>query len=182
MPDEIEILKLACQDLEKAEIPYMLTGSFAANIYAVPRMTRDADIVIELLQPNIEKFSQTFHSAFYFSKEAIKEALRHEGMFNIIHNDTVFKIDFIIRKRSVYRVTEFQRKQRLKIDDVPVWVVSPEDLIISKLYWAKDSASEMQLNDIRNIMHSLKTLDNDYIQKWVKELNLDQLYSKATHA
>ena len=46
MSDEIDILKLVCQCLEQVDIPYMLTGSFAANFYAVPRMTRDIDIVM----------------------------------------------------------------------------------------------------------------------------------------
>jgi predicted nucleotidyltransferase len=142
-------------------------------------MTRDADIVVELLQPDIEKFAQIFEPEFYLSKEAIGEALQYESMFNIIHNETIFKIDFIIRKRSMYRVTEFRRKVRMKMDDVPVWVVSPEDLIISKLYWAKDSLSERQLNDVRNIMNGTQTLDKDYIQKWIEELELNQIYSQV---
>lgn len=41
--DDFRMLGLACEGLEKANIPYMLTGSFAANFYANPRMTRDID-------------------------------------------------------------------------------------------------------------------------------------------
>ena len=48
MSEESEVLKEVCRRLEAADISYMLTGSVAANFYAVPRMTRDIDIVIEV--------------------------------------------------------------------------------------------------------------------------------------
>lgn len=53
MSFEIDVLLLACKKLEQANVAYMLTGSFAANFYAVPRMTRDADIVIQILKSDI---------------------------------------------------------------------------------------------------------------------------------
>ena len=77
-------------------------------------------------------------------------------MFNIIHNQSIFKIDFIIRKNtSSYRNTEFQRRRRLELDDTQIWIVSLEDLIISKLFWAKESFLEMQIRDINNLLISI---------------------------
>lgn len=99
-------------------------------------------------------------------------------MFNIIHNDSVFKIDFIIRKNDMYRNLEFERKQFVQLDNKLICIVAPEDLIISKLFWAKDSFSEMQLNDVRNLIASIKNLDNDYIRKWIQELGLSIIYEK----
>lgn len=176
---ELDVLKLVCQRLEEANIPYMLTGSFAANFYAVPRMTRDIDIVIELHKTDIQKIFHLFQNDFYIDTDAIKEAIDHQSIFNIIHNESVFKIDFIIRKDSSYRRTEFLRKVKINLDDRYVWIVSPEDLIISKLDWAKDSFSEMQIKDIRNILLSQKDLDKDYIAKWIDKLDLKQIYSKV---
>jgi hypothetical protein len=96
MPIELDILKQVCCLLDDYEIPYMLTGSFAANFYAVPRMTRDIDIVIEIQMKEAEKISQTFKDKFYVDKIAINNAIEHQDIFNIIHNEHVFKIDFII--------------------------------------------------------------------------------------
>jgi hypothetical protein len=57
----------------------------------------DIDIVIEIERIEIEKFCRYFENDFYLTKGAISEAIQHRTMFNLIHNDSVFKIDFIIR-------------------------------------------------------------------------------------
>jgi hypothetical protein len=179
MAKELEVLKRVCQGLGSANIPYMLTGSFAANFYATPRMTRDIDIVIQIMESDLDNFYNAFKDDFYLSREALAEAVRHKGMFNIIHNNTILKIDFIVRKNSPYRFAEFQRKQLVQYDSSPVWIVSPEDLIISKLFWAKDSFSEMQIKDVKNLFSTMKNLDLDYIDKWVEDLELKEVYQKV---
>lgn len=176
---ELDLLQLVCSRLDLAGIPYMLTGSFAANCYAVPRMTRDIDIVIAIQKSKIDTLLKGFQDDFYIDRDSIDEAIKHQGMFNIIHNDSVFKIDFIVLKDIPYRQTEFERRHRIQINDTSIWIVAPEDLIISKLFWAKDSFSETQINDVRNLLLSIKNLDKDYIEKWVQKLKLSDIYAKV---
>jgi predicted nucleotidyltransferase len=178
MSNEIALLKLVCQRLDHSGIPYMLTGSLAGNFYSVSRMTRDIDIVIEIQDSDVGQFSQIFQGDFYFDRGSIAEAIHHQGMFNLIHNNSIFKVDFIVRKDSDYRSTEFKRKRQVTVDGVKVWVVSPEDLIISKLFWAKDSLSEMQIKDVLSLYREVKDLDREYIQKWIKVLDLDLVYKR----
>lgn len=179
MLQEIEILKSVCHRLDEARIPYMLTGSLAANFYATPRMTRDIDIVIEIGGFEVRKFCHFFQSDFYLDKSSIVEAIQHQTMFNIIHNDSVFKVDFVIRKDSPYRNTEFCRKKKIDLDGTPVWIVAIEDLILSKLLWAKESLSDYQLRDVGNLLASAKSLDTSYLEKWIKTLELESLYHKV---
>ena len=179
MSEELDVLKLVCQRLENSNISYMLTGSLASNFYAVPRMTRDIDIVIELLNIEVPRFYGVFHDEFYIDKAMILEAIKHQDMFNIIHNTTVLKIDFVIRKESPYRHIEFQRKKSVDLDGIKIWIVSPEDLIISKLVWVKDAESDYQLRDVKNLLASTKNLDMEYIEKWVHKLELNSAYEKA---
>jgi len=179
MMQEIDVLKLVCTRLEEIHIPYMLTGSFAANCYAVPRMTRDIDIVIEIGPSHIPQLLAAFQEDFYITKEPIFEALQYQSLFNILHTDSILKIDFVIRKKAYYREVEFQRKRQIQLDDTKIWIVSPEDLIISKLHWAKDSLSEFQLKDVRNLLSSVQNLDQQYMSKWIRELDLNPLYEKA---
>lgn len=96
-------------------------------------------------------------------------------MFNLIHDQSVTKVDFIIRKNSDYRKTEFRRRQKININDSTVYIVSKEDLIISKLFWLKDSGSEQQKNDIKNLIDS--GYDYEYMEKWLDKLNLDQFFN-----
>jgi len=179
MVGEVETLKHVCQSLEKIDVPYMLTGSFAANFYAVPRMTRDIDIVVEILSPDIDKFCRTFQDVYYLDQRALSEAVQNEGMFNIVHNGTVIKVDFILCKDTPYRREEFRRKRQVQLDDIKIWIVSPEDLVISKLFWAQDSLSERQLSDVKNILATSLELDEDYMQKWMHNLGLISVYERV---
>ena len=179
MSEELDVLKEVCRRLENAGILYMITGSVAANFYAVPRMTRDIDIVIEIGQESADKIEKLFRDDFYLDKASISEAIAVQGMFNILHNECVIKIDFIVRKESSYRKLEFERRRPAEFEGQKIWIVSPEDLILSKLFWAKESLSEMQLGDVKNLLRLVKDLDTAYIEKWVDSLYLRDIYQKV---
>ena len=73
-------------------------------------------------------------------------------MFNLIHNETIIKLDCIVLKRDEYRQQEFARRRLVSLGDFETWIVSREDLILSKLYCARDSKSELQLRDVKNLL------------------------------
>src|SRR2546428_11920407 len=91
--------------LEAAGIAYMVTGSFAANYYAVPRMTRDIDLVVELSAGDADRFCALFEGDFYLDRAAVRAAIASRGAFNLIHLAHVVKVDCIVRKDSEYRRT-----------------------------------------------------------------------------
>ena len=78
-----------------------------------------------------------------------------------------------MRKRGAYRLLEFGRRRRVAFADFEVWIVSKEDLILSKLYWARDSRSETQLRDVRNLLAS--GYDGAYVERWARELGVGDL-------
>jgi len=180
MSEELEVLKIVTRRLREAGINYMISGSIAVNYYTIPRMTRDIDVVIELKQGDIDKFVGLFEDDFYINRETVANEVSREGMFNLIYNRYVFKIDFIIKKSSEYQQGAFSRRKQVLIEQSPMWFVSAEDLVISKLVWAKDSHSEMQLKDVRNLIETVDNLDLKYIDNWVREFGLEQIYKEAT--
>ncbi len=177
--EELEVLKEVARRLEKAGIAYMITGSTAANFYAVPRMTRDIDIVVELSGQDVDGLVKIFVTDFYIERQAVEEAVKRKGMFNLIHTEHVIKVDFVVRKDSAYRRMEFSRRKTVSVDNQFVFVVAPEDLILSKLEWAKDSRSEVQLADARNLLKSVKKLNRRYLARWAKELGIESLYREV---
>jgi len=180
MSDELEVLKMVTEKLNQAGIPYMITGSIPVSYYAVPRMTRDIDIVIELEEKDVEKITSLFSGDFYIDKESVQKAVREKGIFNIIHNTLIVKIDFIIRKEDVYRKEEFRRRLKTRIEETEVFLTTPEDLILSKLYWSKDSRSEMQISDVKNLLQSVKDLDKEYIKRWADYLGISEFYLEVS--
>lgn len=154
----------------------MITGSVAANFYSVPRMTRDIDVVVEIHAGNIDKVVNLFQKDFYIDREAIEQAVRENGMFNTIHNESVIKIDFIVRKPLPYRLEEFRRRRFVRIEGTDICMVSPEDLVISKLLWIKDGISETQMKDVRNLLGSVRDMDTSYLMRWISALGLQHIY------
>jgi hypothetical protein len=179
MSEELEVLKQVARRLDRARIAYMITGSTAANFYTVPRMTRDIDIVVELSERDIGRFIPLFDSDYYLEPETVRGAVKNKGMFNLIHDEYIIKIDFVVRKDTPYRLREFSRRKKVTVDDQDVFVVSPEDLILSKLEWAKDSRSEVQLNDVRNLLRDAKGLNRTYLTRWAKALGVETLYREV---
>jgi hypothetical protein len=177
--EELEVLKIVTAALDSVGIPHMVTGSIAANYYALPRMTRDIDIVIEVSGADAERLSELFRADFYVEPEAVGRAIAERTTFNVIHTRLVVKVDFIVRKDSEYRREEFRRRRRVTIDGFTIFVVTPEDLIISKLDWARDTRSEVQLADVRNLLASVPDLDREYLARWVTGLGLDPLYREV---
>jgi len=150
--NELDVLRDVSQRLEGQGIKFMLTGSVAMNYYAQPRMTRDIDLVVALNETQTEEFVSLFESDYYLDKKNVADAISRRGMFNLIHNETVIKVDFVVLKSDSYRLEEFARRMTITLGDFQTWIVSREDLILSKLLWAKDSESEMQRRDVRNLI------------------------------
>src|SRR6267378_6671828 len=171
MKTELDILRDVTQRFDKAGIQYMLTGSFALNYYAEPRMTRDIDIVVALTPEDADSVVALFEDDYYVPRNAVVRAITNQTLFNIIHSESIFKVDCIVRKNTEYRRLEFERRQQVEVDEIKIWIVSKEDLIISKLYWAKDSSSEFQLRDVKNLLKS--GYDTVYLKTWTKKLELD---------
>ena len=180
MSDELDVLKAVTADLEGAGIPYMVTGSMAANFYTVPRMTRDIDLVIELLERDVDRIMRLFQQEYYIDRDMVQRAVRDHAMFNMIHNALVVKVDCVVRKETEYRREEFARRRAVSIAGQQVFIVSPEDLILSKLDWAKESRSEMQLTDVRNLLNSVQGLDTAYLTRWADRLGLSSLYREVS--
>lgn len=178
MTEELQTLRNIVTKLESAEMDYMLTGSVALNYYAQPRMTRDIDIVVAFYLRDVERIEGVLGDDYYVSPDAARQAVLNQSSFNAIHQTTLTKVDFMIRKRDEYRQHEFSRRRRIEVEDFELWVVSKEDLILSKMDWARDSQSEKQLSDVENLIAS--GCDQDYLTKWSAELNLTDMLTRVS--
>lgn len=174
--DQLSILKLVTGRLDAAPIPYMVTGSIAAGHYGHPRMTRDIDIVVQVEPVDGPRLAAALGDEFAADSEMIGAAISRHSLFNVIHREAVVTVDFVIRKNSAYRIEEFGRRRLVEIDGHPLWMVTPEDLVLSKLVWARDSHSELQLRDVRSVLRFQQaTLDRAYLNRWALSLSVDHL-------
>lgn len=80
---------------------------------------------------------------------------------------------WIGRASSTYRLAEFRRRRLVSLPGFDAWIAAKEDLILSKLIWAKDSGSELQLRDVRNLLSS--GADLAYVREWAPRLGVSEL-------
>lgn len=167
-----DFLRILIRFFDDNNIPYMLSGSMAMSTYTEPRFTRDFDFVVHLKPSDASLLAGFFKEGYYCDEDSIKEAIKMEGMFNIIDHKSNYKADFVILKNRPYRKIEFERRRAVDFLDMKIFLVSPEDLLISKLIWIQELQSAIQQEDIR-ILRGLDGLDWNYIHKWISDLKLN---------
>ncbi len=167
----IDFLRRLITTFETTKIPYMLSGSVAMSIYTGPRFTRDYDFIVHLKPDDVNSFVEQFKDGYYCNKDSVLDAISNESLFNIIDFKSGYKADFVILKNNLYRLTEFERRKKVKFLELMIDIVSAEDLLISKIIWIQESQSGIQMEDIK-ILSEYKGLDWNYINYWIKDLKL----------
>lgn len=171
MTEQEELLKKISEVLGGLRIPYIVTGGIAVTVWGRPRFTADIDVVIELLPQKLDALAErllALNKDVYADKVSMQRALEKRGEFNFIHPASGLKVDFWILKGDAFSREQIERKVRRKIGGVSVDFISPEDLVLSKLLWHRESGSERQLEDAASVLKKQKKLDRKYLRKWAK--------------
>ena len=169
----VEVSKI----LKKLNIPYLITGGMAVFVWGRPRFTADIDIVVELEKNNLSILVaelKKLSRASYVDEDDALEALKANSEFNFVDGASGIKVDFfILNKKDEFAVSKISRRIAKKILNEEVYFSSPEDLILNKLLWHKESGSEKQLEDVKSILKiSGEILDRNYLETWAKKLDL----------
>jgi hypothetical protein len=168
----LDFLKNLIQFLNQHNIPYMLSGSVALSVYTLPRATRDFDFIVNLHPKDVESVINFFKEGYYCNEDSVREAVANKGMFNIIDHASGFKADFVVLKGQPFRLTEFERRIEADFFGIPIFIVTPEDLLLSKLIWIQELQSSIQMEDINNLKE-IEGLDWNYINDWIGVMRLN---------
>lgn len=172
--EQNDILGDFTKRLNKIGVEHMLVGSMALVHYAIPRATVDIDIVVEISEENINDFIAEFENDYYIPINRAKQAARQKGMFNLLSNQTILKIDCMVLKESEFDKNAFARRRKVDYTgEFDVWIISREDLILSKLNWAKKNESERQMLDVASIVRN--GYDVEYVEEWARKLGVEEL-------
>ena len=167
--------------LDAANISYMLVGSFASSHYGELRSTYDIDVVVAATPEQLRTFINLLPiEEYYRDLEGAIEAYNNNSMFNILDMVTGFKIDLIFLKPGAFSQDAFRRRQLEVIEGNPLFVSTPEDVIIAKLEWAKMGQSTRQIGDVAGLLRKRwRSLDHSYLGKWIAELVLAAQWEEA---
>lgn len=170
LDDQSRVLLDVVGRLEREGIEYMISGSIALSAYVRPRMTRDIDVVVDVGANQVDALLRAFGEDYYLDAQAVRRAVAERRLVNAVHESTLVKVDLVIRKDGSFRKTEFDRRGTVTVHGREMRLVSPEDLLLSKLLWGAESGSAVQFDDARQLAEL--PLDWPYVERWAGALGL----------
>jgi hypothetical protein len=172
LDDQSRVLLDVVDRLEHEHIEYMISGSIALSAYVRPRMTRDIDIVVDVAINQLDALLRAFRGDYYLDPKAATRAVTERRLVNAVHESTLVKIDLVVRKDGPFRKAEFDRRGTVTVHGRAMRLVSPEDLLLSKLVWGIESGSAVQLADARLLAEL--PLDWPYVKRWAAVLGVTE--------
>ena len=175
-----DLLRYIVHCLEKAGIPYFITGAVAGIAYGEPRLTNDIDIVADIQEGHVAELRKCFpEGEYYFDPDSALKAIRRKSQFNIIHPSSGLKIEMMIPTKRPFDKSRFARVRRLNSDPThKANFASPEDVILKKMEYYREGRSEKHLRDILGILKvSADLIDFDYLVRWARDLGLDEIWA-----
>lgn len=183
--DPIYVALEVTRILESLGVKYVIGGSLASTTYGRVRTTLDVDLVADLHLEHVNPFIQALGNAYYMDPILTREAIERHSSFNLIHLETMFKVDIFIPKQRPFDRQQLARGVKRafnKDEDGFAYVASPEDTILAKLEWYHlgGEVSERQWRDIQGIIEVQgDRLDYDYLRKWADSLKVTSLLDRA---
>jgi hypothetical protein len=188
LSEPIQVTLKVVITFERLGIPYLIGGSFASAVHGIVRATMDVDLVADIKPSHISSLVALLENEFYIDAEMILDAIQHTSSFNLIHLETMFKVDVFILKQRPFDLNQMQRRISQSVGDSSddqAYFSTAEDIVLAKLEWfrAGGETSERQWRDILGVLDlQSDRLDLEYLKKWAATLGIRDLLQRAIQA
>jgi len=164
MTSALEITTKVVTALNKAGIVHMLVGAFSRNAYAHPRSTQDADLVVALGSGDLKKLVDMLAPEFVLESQATFESNTGTLRDTFVTQDSGFKIELFHLSSDEHDQERFKRRRQTIFNSQPTCIPTPEDVIITKLRWARNK----DLEDIKDVLVFVEpaNFDWNYLHHW----------------
>jgi hypothetical protein len=170
---------------EALGVDYLVGGSVASSVFGEPRQTVDADLLARLLSRHAEPLMARLSGEFYADCAAIVVAIQTQGCFNLVHLETMTKVDVFVRWRDPFGQSQFARRQKKAVGQIApleLFFATAEDTVLAKLDWYRKGggASDRQWRDLLGVLKvQAGALDRAYLVHWAGELGVTDLLHRA---
>jgi hypothetical protein len=181
--DVLRTIERLASVLDSLGVRWAIGGSLSSSLHGEPRSTNDIDIIAELQLAHAHGFVTALGEQFYAVEEAVADAIRRHGSFNVIDDETVVKVDVFVPSAGPMGTGQLDRRQRIELTaELAVWILGPEDTVLQKLRWYEmgGSMSERQWRDICEVLRvQAAGIDLAYLRGVAKTRGLDSELERA---
>ncbi len=181
-PEPIAVTLRVVAELDRLGIEYLVGGSLASSLHGRPRTTQDVDLVATLAGRHVSELVRALEKEFYIDADMIHDAIRRRASFNIIHLETMLKVDVFVFAGDELGTEEMRRRVAVELRGATVWFASPEDIVLQKLDWYRkgEGVSERQWRDALGVIEVQgERFDWSYARRWANEMGVLELLERA---
>lgn len=152
--------------LNEKRIKYIVVGGIAVNLYGIPRMTYDIDLILDLEDKNLKMFLHLMRKwgfkpkvpvgiMDFAKKEKRENWIKNKNMkaFNLVNpNWAISEIDIVINTPVDY--TKASKKvNRIILENVSIPTISISDLIKMKQVSSRIQ-DKTDINNLRKVLNA----------------------------
>ena len=184
--DLVETLVPVARTLDSLGVRYFVGGSLASSARGIARASLDVDLVADLRMEHVQDFAARLRPAYYVSEEAIRDAIAKRTSFNVVHLETMMKVDVFVSRGRPWDAEALARARNESLDEgeeaIRFPIASAEDVVLAKLEWYRlgGEHSERQWSDVLGVLRtSAGMMDRPYIVRHAETLGVRDLLEKA---
>jgi hypothetical protein len=148
-------------------IPHMLTGSLASNAYGLPRMSKDADVVVALQADQITELAKRVAPKLLLDEQMSFETTTLTSRWRLLDTRGGFEIELFQLSDDPFDQERFKRRVATVFLGIATFLPTAEDVVVQKLRWAVRADRPKDVDDALNVIRARKeSLDWMYISRW----------------
>lgn len=162
--------------LESLKLTYIVVGAYSVNMYALPRATKDADVLVELTPESYRQLREAVAGRYQFDDQIQFETITGKVRYVARPVGSTYMIDLFEMADDPHDASRMARRRRVEYEGQPMWVPTKEDVLITKLRWYHRAGRLKDGSDIQNLLDARgQEMDWDYVYEWAERHDTREL-------